>query len=164
MNNLMDAKFFTDEFELFSMPNIRIIGKETRCGGKLGNTAPKFMKALFESNDYQTLKELPSPLQGYLFDWTCDFDSSDNTYSFIHCAITTEGTQVPEGFAFRDVPATVCAKGAFGENMNKTIKRANKVGYTTNWGPYPWNAEYFVADQNKSHWFTPVKESSQDMN
>ena len=30
MKNIMDIEYFEDVFELFNMPDIRIIGKETR--------------------------------------------------------------------------------------------------------------------------------------
>lgn len=102
MRNISEIETFTDAFELFIMPDVRIIGKETRCGGKLGNTAPEFLRELFISENYRVIKELPSLIPGVLFDWTCDFNPSDNTYSFIHCVVTKAGTAVPKGLVYRD--------------------------------------------------------------
>ena len=164
MRKIHEIQPFEDPFELFEMPAVRIIGKEARCGGKLGNTAPKLAEETLKSDSWNQLKHLPLILKDSL-GLTCDHDEETNTFSYLVAVMTQENTEVPEGFTYRDLPATVCAKGRFGESISKTIKRAEELGYTTNWGPYPWNAEIYIKEEcaqppkkncEPNHWLVPV--------
>lgn len=166
MKEFSEIKAFDDEFELYHLPKVRIIGKETRNGGALGNTAPALWDAAFQSGAYDHLKKLPHVLRDSLFGWTCEYDATTDTFVYIVCAVTPADTPVPEGYSYRDIPETVCAKGLYGETVQQTIERARTAGYVPNWDSYGWNAEcYLDAEEQQPpkqtdmpwHWIVPVK-------
>lgn len=159
MRNITEMKVMMpeDDFEILFLPTVRVIGKETRCGGHLGNTALKLIEETFASEEWKTAQLLPKVIENDV-DWMCDYNSRDNTFAFIHCFITPAGTPVPEGLVYRDIPETFCAKGVCGENENKTIERAAKAGYAVSYEPYLWNTEIIFPDVDKSCWLIPVKE------
>lgn len=168
MRNVSEICAFEDDFELFHLPAVRIIGKEVRNGGELGNTAPTLWDEMYSSGNCDTLMELPQMVDNSLFGWTCEYDPKTNTFIYIVCAMTPAGTPVPDGFVYRDIPETVCAKGLFGEDVPQTIERAAKLGYVSNWEPYGWNAELYIREEEENppkdgcmpwHWLVPVKKS-----
>lgn len=165
MRNISEIKPFEDEFEVFDLPAVRIIGKEARCGGALGNTAPALAAETLKPETWNILMQLPLVLKDGL-GFTCDYDKETDTFSYLVSVMTPAGTPVPEGFSFRDVPATCCAKGLFGEGVTQTIVRAREMGYVTNWEPYGWNAEFYVQEEEENppktecptcHWLVPVR-------
>lgn len=112
------------------------------------------------------LKTLPHILNDSLYGWLCEYDAESNTFVYIVCAMTPANTPVPEGFIYRDIPETDCAKGLYGENVSQTMKRAQEIGYTMNLDPYVWNAELYVQEEEDNppkqadtpwHWIVPVK-------
>lgn len=166
MRSISEIKAFEEEFEILFIPKSRIIGKEARCGGALGNTAPALAERTINSIDWVTLKKLPHVMD-YGCGWTCDYDASTDTFSYIVGFITPADTPVPEGFVYRDVAQTLCAKGLFGEDVNKTVERATEAGYITNWQSSPWNTEFYIDEEEQSppkedcipcHWLVPVKQ------
>lgn len=166
MKNFSEIKAFEDKFELYHLPESRIIGKAIRNGGKLGNTAPALWDETFQSGAYDTLKSMPHVLKDSLYGWTCEYDAESDTFVYIVCAVVPANTPVPDGFMYRDIPETICAKGIYGESVQETIERANELGYEPNWEPYGWNAElYLQAEEDNPpkqvdmpwHWIVPVK-------
>jgi hypothetical protein len=59
MRNISEIKAYEDEFELFELPAVRVIGKEARSGGALGNTAPALWGEVFGSNNSTIILGLP---------------------------------------------------------------------------------------------------------
>ena len=116
MRNISEIKAFEDEFELFELLVVRIIGKEVRSGGSLGNTAPALWGEVFSSGACNILFGLPHVVNG-LYGWTCEYEAATDTFIYIVCAMTPAGTPVPDGFVYRDIPTTVVAKGLFGEDI-----------------------------------------------
>ena len=166
MRSFSEIKAFEDEFELFYLPGVRIIGKEIRNGGTLGNTAPALWTETFQNGAFDILKALPQILQDSSFGWTCEYDAKSDTFIYIVCVMTPADTPVPKGFTYRDIPETACAKGLYGESVPKTIERAKELGYEPNWEPFGWNAElYLQAEEDNPpkqvdmpwHWIVPVK-------
>ena len=166
MKNFSEITAFHDEFEVFYLPRARIIGKEVRNGGPLGNTAPDLWKEVYESGAVEVLAALPHILKDSLYGWTCEYDAQTDTFVYIVCALVTADTPVPEGFVYRDIPETVCAKGLYGEGMEQTFERINECGYTPNWEPYGWNAELYIQAEEDNppkqvdmpwHWIVPIK-------
>lgn len=166
MRNISEIKAFEDEFEVFHLPEVRIIGKEVRNGGSIGNTAPALWGQMCESGDIDVLMSLPHVLQNSLYGWTCEYDSKTDTFVYIVCAMTPANTPVPEGFVYRNLIATDCAKGLYGESVQQTVKRAKELGYKNNWERCGWNAELYIQAEEDNppkqvsepwHWLVPVK-------
>ena len=168
MKHFSEIRAFEDAFELYHMPAVRIIGQETRNGGALGNTAPALWDEMFHSGAYEVLKTLPPVLEDSLYGWTCEYDAASDTFVYIVCAVTPANTPVPEGYCYRDIPETDCAKGLYGESVQQTVERARQAGYVPNWEPYGWNAEmYLQAEEDHPpkqvtapwHWLVPVRKA-----
>lgn len=166
MRSFSDIKAFENDFEVFHLPKSRIIGKEIRNGGALGNTAPALWDEVFSSGVHSILTSMPHILEGSLYGWTCEYDGETDTFVYLVCALTPADTPAPDGFVYRDIPETAVAKGKYGESVPQTIKRAKAMGYETNWEPYGWNAElYLQAEEDNPpkpadmpwHWLVPVK-------
>jgi len=167
MRTVLDIEPFENEFEIVTMPKVRVIGKEARCGGALGNTAPELAEETMFSSTYKVLENLPRALN-YGCGWTCDYDAETDTFSYIVGFITPADTPVPEGFIYRDSPATLCARGLIGEDAGQTVKRAKELGYVTNWEECPWNAEFYIQEEEEAwtqpnlepcHWLVPIKKA-----
>ena len=157
---------FDDTFGIFHLPQARVIGKEVRNGGSIGNTAPTLWNAVFSSGDAEILRTLPHILKDSLYGWTCDYDPQTDTFIYMVCALTPADTPIPAGFVYRDIPETLCAKGLYGEDMWKTLEHIRDTSYETNWEPYGWNAElYLDAEEERPprhvdmpwHWIVPAR-------
>lgn len=168
MKNFSEIRAFDDEFEIFEMPASRLIGLETRNGGALGNTAPALWDKTFTIGAMDALMALPQVLEDSTFGWTCEYDPPTDTFIYIVCVLTPADTPVPEGFIYRNVPATLVAKGLYGESVAQTVERAQALGYETNWEECGWNAElYLQAEEDVPpkqadapwHWLVPVRRS-----
>lgn len=166
MQHLSTIKPFETEFKMYHLPAVRIIGKEIRNGGSIGNTAPQLWGEMYGSGAMEQLKALPSVIEGCTFGWTCEYDAASDTFVYIVCVMTPAGTPVPEGMVYRDIPETDCAVGLYGESVPETVARANAAGYTTNWEPYGWNAELYLQAEEEDppkqgctpwRWLVPVK-------
>lgn len=168
MRCISEIRPFEDQFEVFHLPACRIIGLLARSGGKLGNTAPALWGEAYSSGRMDTLKALPSVIPQSTFGWTCEYDPETDTFAYIVCVLTSKDTPVPDGFIFRDLPETCCAKGLYGEDVMKTVERANAAGYGVNWEACGWNAELYLADEENQppkadctpwEWLVPVKKA-----
>lgn len=166
LRDISKIKPFEEELDLYYLPKVRIIGKEVRNGGALGNTAPALWDDVFRTGENEILRSLSHFLGDCLFGWTCDYEPETDTFSYIVCAMANADTPVPEGFVYRDIPETICAKGLYGEDMSHTLERIEAMGYTTNWETYGWNAELYIdAEEEKPpkqvdtpwHWLVPVR-------
>lgn len=107
---------FDESLNIYHLPAFRIIGIETRSGGKLGNTAPVLWDSVFKSGKDKALRALPSLIPDSLMGWTCEYDPATDTFVYMVCTITPAGTEVPEGFTFRDWPER-CAQRACSVRM-----------------------------------------------
>lgn len=166
MREFAEVKAFDDTFQIYHLPKARVIGKEVRNGGTIGNTAPALWDEVFSSGTADILRTLPHILKDSLYGWTCDYDPQTDTFIYMVCALTPADTPVPDGFTYRDIPETLCAKGLYGEDMGKTLERINDSGCEPNWEPYGWNAElYLDAEEERPpmqvdtpwHWVIPVR-------
>lgn len=171
MRSVSEIRPFEEILEIYHLPAFRIIGVEARSGGKLGNTAPALWDSVFKSGKDQTLRSLPSLIPESLMGWTCEHDPETDTFVYMVCTITPAGTEVPEGFTFRDWPETLCAKGLFGEDVGQTCERIRPLGYTINWDICPWNAELYMDEEEANppkqsetpwHWLVPVKPGTKE--
>lgn len=168
MKEIREMKAFMKEIEVVHLPASRIIGKEVRNGGSLGNTAPALWDAIYASQDHVILEKLPHVVSQDLFGWTLEYDPESKTFAYIVCALTPAGTPVPNGFTYRDIPETLCAVGLYGESVNQTLKKIALQGFEANWSAVGcgWNAElYFHEEEQKPpkkskspwHWLVPIR-------
>ena len=167
MKKFSEIKAFEEKFEVCHLPKSRVIGKEVRNGGSVGNTAPELWKDVYASGSMDVLMTLPHILDHSTYGWTCEYDTNTDTFIYIVCVLTPADTSVPDGFVYRDIPETLCAKGIYGESMSETLDRINANGYTTNWEPYGWNAELYIQAEEENppkqvnepwHWIVPIRE------
>lgn len=151
-----------NEVEIFEIPELMLIGKEIRYGGKLeflGNRAPELWDMCIEDGSLEIIKKLPSLIPNALIGWNGNYTSEDETFSYVVGAFVPLGTPVPRGYACRIIPATLVAKGIYdtGYAMIDTYK---SWGYTQNYDIFGWNGEiYFKDDPSPIKWsqLTPVK-------
>ena len=166
MREFSEIKAFDDTLGIYHLPKVRVIGKEVRNGGTIGNTAPALWGEVFSSGAADILRALPQILDGSMYGWTCDYDPQTDTFIYMVCTLTPADTPVPDGFTYRDIPETLCAKGLYGEDMGKTLERIGDMGYETNWEPYGWNAELYLDAEEEHppkqadtpwHWMVPIR-------
>ena len=168
MKNISEIKPYSNEVEIVMLPASRIIGREIRNGGKLGNTAPQLWDEIYKSKEHEILESLPQIVSKDLFGWTMEYDPDTKTFVYMVCALSKAGTEVPEGFTYRDIPESVCAVGLYGESVNQTIKRVSVMGYEVNWSAegLGWNAELYFHEEEMNppkkvktswHWLIPVR-------
>ncbi|MDD5189611.1 MAG: hypothetical protein PHE50_01050 [Dehalococcoidales bacterium] len=154
-----------NEVEIFEMPELMIIGKEIRYGGKLaflGNRARELWDICIQDGSLEIIKKLPSLIPEGLVGWNGNYTSEDGTFSYLVGAFVPLGTPVPSGYACRILPATLVAKGIYdtGYAMIDTYK---SWGYTQNYDLFGWNAElYLINDPSPTKWsqLSPVKKVS----
>jgi len=75
--------------------------------------------------------------------------AATDTFSYLAGVLASAETPVPEGFQFRDVPETLAAVGAWGDEIGGIVGRLKELGFETAWGVAGcgWNAEmYFGAE------------------
>lgn len=165
MRDISEIRPFEDEIEVFKLPAVRIIGKEARCGGALGNTAPALVQETMQPDTWDVLLQLPLVLQEGI-GWTCEYDKATDTFVYIACVMTPAGTPTPEGFSYRDIDEALCVKGLFGENVLQTVERAKAMGYVTDWEVHGWNAQIYIKEEEEKplkavadpcHWLVPVR-------
>ena len=136
------------EIEIFEMPEIKIIGKEIRSGGFLGDTNGELWDACIADKSIDIIKKLPSLIKKSILCWTGNYTEEDDTFSIIEGVFVPLDTSVPKGFTFRILPATLVAKGLYGEKYS-FIKDIKEMGYVTNYDLRGWNAEIYFDDDPK---------------
>lgn len=147
------------EVEICDMPELKLIGREIRCGGVIGNRAPELWGICIEDGSLEVMKQLPSIIPNSILGWTGNYTEEDKSYSYIIGVFVSVETPVPRGFAFRILPPTLVAKGIYNEGYSM-IETYKKMGYTQNYELRGWNAEiYFSEDPDRSKWtnISPVR-------
>ncbi|WDV44709.1 hypothetical protein PV797_14440 [Clostridiaceae bacterium M8S5] len=159
MKKINELKADINEVVVYQMPQLKLIGKEMRSGGVLGNRAPELWQISIDDGSLDVIKQLPRIIPDAILGWTGNYTKEDETYSYIVGALVPMNTIVPKGFAFRIIPETLVAKGIYDQGFSM-VEVYKKMGYTQNYELYGWNAElYFETDHDKTKWtnITPVK-------
>jgi len=140
MKNINEMVPFVEEQEFFIMPQVRIIGKEYR--GKQDddyNPIPDFWKEVLKDGFPPELGKLPCVIPDSMVGWTGN--------SYIAGIMCPADTPVPEGFDFRDLPASYVAKGEYGDDVHDVVRKLTSKGFITCYTELGWNAElYFNAE------------------
>jgi hypothetical protein len=159
MKNISELVPHVKEVEIFEMPEIKLIGKEVRCGGVIGNKAPELWDYCIADGTLETLRGLSSVIKNSLLGWTGNYTAEDDSYSYIIGVLTPLDTPVAKGFTFRILPSTLVAKGIYDEGYSM-IEVYQKMGYTQNYDLRGWNAEiYFKDDPDPCKWtsISPIR-------
>jgi len=144
----------SNEVEIFEMPKMKLIGRETRCGGPdfLRNKANELWEIILEDGSFEIIKNLPSIIPGAMVAWTGNYTDEDGTFSYIIGKFVPFDTPVPKGFTGRILPETLVAKGIYGQEYSM-IEVYKSWGYTQNYELFGWNAEVvFENDPDQHDW------------
>lgn len=94
-------------FEVWRFPAARLIGKQVRMDINSGpdNPAVAMWRSMWQDGSMELLNSLPCLLtkDPDTVGWRGDFNSQDNTFTYIAGVLAKEGAEVPEGFVFRDL-------------------------------------------------------------
>lgn len=168
IKKLSEITPFATELVLVQLASSRLIGREARCGGELGNTAPSLWDEVYGSGAAKTLSALPELNWRELLGWTCEYDPASDTFCYLVGVLAPADAPIPSGMSSRDVPETLCAVGVYGESVEQTRIRAQALGYEPNWDAegLGWNAELSFSEEEASppaaadspwHWLVPIK-------
>lgn len=149
MKNISELKENVNEIEIFEMPEMKIIGKEIRCGGFIGNIVGELWDMCLEDGSIEILKAMPRIIPNALLGWSGNYTHEDKTYSYIVGVFVPLDTEVPKGFTFRILPPTLVGKGLFGGGYS-FIGELKKQGYVTNYELRGWNVDLFFKDDPKT--------------
>ncbi len=166
---ISQIKAFENNFEIFVMPAVRVIGKELIVAYKKKSPVPAFVDKFIVSDEWKTFENLPKIVSDSSFGWTCDYVPETDSFSYLVSTLTPAGTPVPDGFVYRDLQPTLVAKGLYGDSIAHIIKEMKKLGYRTNWDSptCDWNAELYLREEElnppvkdckeECHWLVPCK-------
>jgi len=153
MRNIDEIKSFVEEQEIFIMPEVRLIGVEGRCKLNAGNEDVIAVWRKFgEIHDKfpTVLDSLPRAIPNALLGWTGDCPEGSDTYSYFISVACPAGTTVPDGYSYRDIPASYVAKGEYGDDIGGVISKFNPKGFITCYSDLGWNAELYLDDEEKN--------------
>jgi|GEM_PF-924912 len=142
-----------NEVEIFEMPPMKLIGRETRLGGRGGFLKDKDKELwadILNDGSFETIKNLPSIIPGAFMAWTGNYTDEDETFSYIIGTFVPIDTPLPRGFTARLLPETLVAKGIYGQEYSMT-DIYKSWGYTQNYELFGWNAELIFDDDPDEH-------------
>lgn len=149
-----------NEVEICEMPKVRVIGKLVKCFGPDRNKLPALLWDKCVNNGIiEILSKLPNEIPNTLLGWTGDYNSEDESYSYIVGVMTPADTPVSSMFEFRDLPSSLVAKGIYDTGF-AMIDEYTRMGYIQNYEICGWNGElYFKDDPNPCKWsnISPVR-------
>ena len=163
MKNICElTKRQTEEFEIFLMPKVRIIGIAKKCTFEddANGISPheEYWDKLFSFRS--GLMKLPHIIENSMICWTGDSPAGSNYYTYMPGVICPESTSVPDGLDFRDLPSSYVAKGTYGnqENLSDVISYFKKEGFKTCYTDLGWNAKLFLGDEEiQKHFNSPCR-------
>jgi len=131
------------EVAVYSMPDVRVIGKAVVCkrnGGSVG----WLWQECAESGLIDSLCRLPRVIPGSMVGWTGNADNEAGTFVYLLGVMTPAGTPVPEGGDHRDLPASLVAKGLYGKGLAHTVGEMATLGYRPRYSALGWNSELYL--------------------
>ena len=130
-------------YEMFLMPDVRIIGKAYRC--TFDPDATPWLKFWDEYNAIKpTISALPKLFEGGMICWTGDSCAGSDHYTYMPSVVCPAGTPVPEGLDYRDLPASYVAKGEYGDDIDAVVGKFMLNGFVTCYTDLGWNAELYT--------------------
>lgn len=119
-----------DKIDFIALPDIRIIGREVACSLDPGceNPVPALWESSIADDTIEMLKRLPLAVPGFTIGWMGDVEGP--AYRYIAGVIAQQGTTVPDGMQYRDLPACQVAKGYIYGNLQNGDVYANAHSLT----------------------------------
>ncbi len=84
--------------------------------------------------------------------------------------ISPADTPVPEGWDYRDLPASYVAKGAYGDEVGDVVAKLKVHGYHTCYTDLGWNAELYFYEEEANppkqdcspfRWLVPCRKAEE---
>jgi hypothetical protein len=129
MKNINDVDFENMEYEIFYMPDVRIIGKAFRMYLSGENDWEIIWKTYYSY--VETLNKLPNIMRSSMICWTGECLEGSKHYTHMPSIICPKETPVPEGLDYRDLSASYVAKGKLGNEINDIIQQFTSNGFIT---------------------------------
>jgi hypothetical protein len=124
-----------NRLRIFEMPAVRFIGKsiiDTLFSDP--NPIPAFWGEYFAKGYHLVTDSLPHAIPNRLAHFY-DYSADTNQYTYLICVACPAGTPVPDGFEYRDAPASLVCYGATNENAGdpyaeeKVKEELEKAGF-----------------------------------
>lgn len=146
----MKAKQDLSACAYYTLPAARVIGKGFRCllDKSAPNPIPAFWGKCADEGLFETIKA-PARMMPAMLGFTDDYDGKTNTFLYIVGALFDISTPVPEGYIYRDIPATVVFMGKYGQWLDEARPVWTQDGFRWSGeeGQY-WNAELYLDGEN----------------
>ncbi|HBL84370.1 MAG: hypothetical protein A2Y17_04920 [Clostridiales bacterium GWF2_38_85] len=153
IKSIEDMRANVNEVEILKMPQMKLIGRETRLGGRGGFLKGKdkeIWETILEDGSFDTIQKLPYIIPKSFMAWTGNYTNEDGTFAYIIGKFVPMDTPVPRGFTARLLPETLVAKGIYGQGYSM-IDIYKNWGYTQNYDLFGWNAELIFDDDPDEH-------------
>jgi AraC family transcriptional regulator len=155
------------------LPEVRMIGIHVLHGGG-NNPVPSLWDQCFSGGTFKALEHI-SPVVDYWVGWMGDYNPATGRFSYIAGLLMPAGTEVPEGFDYRNLPPCVVGNGfingdfsasdAFAHSHDLTVEGIVKNGYEPDYSQ-GWSAEAyardlpFSAEEGTINYFCPCKKAA----
>lgn len=137
-----------DAFEILAMPDVRVIGTAHRCTFNPDETPWQAIWAAYGAAR-DAIDALPRVFENGMICWLGDAPIGGGHYTYMPAVICPAGTPVPEGLDFRDLPATLVAKGMYGDDLDAVVRKLTALGYRRRYTDIStdlgWDAELYAA-------------------
>ncbi len=141
------------KIEFYDLPATRMIGKRVVNGGG-ENPVPALWEECFRENTFAVLDQQKAVV-GYWVGWMGEYQPDTATFTYLAGQLMPEGTKVPEGFDYRDLPPCLLANGfingdfengdIFAHSHELTLGGIAASGYEPDYA-YGWSAEAYAYD------------------
>jgi AraC family transcriptional regulator len=158
------------KMEFMKLPAARMIGKKVMNGGG-ENPVPELWQKCFGEDAFKAL-EANRPLVEYYVGWMGEYNKATGKFTYIAGRLMPAGTEVPQGFDYRDLPPCLVGNGyingdfansgVFRHSHHLTIGGMLENGYEPDYS-YGWSAEAyakdlaFEAEEGTINYFCPCK-------
>lgn len=125
--------------QINGLPEVRIMGKAIYpIMDNNENPIPAFWGKCFNDGTFKKLEELKEHhIDSSYVGWMGDWDTSTGKFTYICGMLMKPGTPIPEGFIYRDVPASTVAIGwiqgleedVYSAAHELTLKAMEEEGY-----------------------------------
>lgn len=148
MKPLSELKPFVAQQEMFTMPQVRIIGKAYCCFDRT-KTPWETIREEFEAAQ-PILQALPRLVENAWIAWMGDSPKGSDPHTYMPAVICPADTPVPAGLDYRDLPASFVAKSEYGDTVNNVVHRFRSQGYATCYTDSGWNAQLYFYEEERN--------------